>query len=148
MTILRTVALDHSVEVLAEQVQFILVTEMAYTSAIISVKLSVLLLYSRVFPSVKFRKVLWSIGGFVVCYALAQELTIIFQCRPIDGAWDPAAHANAICIQLNLEWVIMASFNVVTDIVTLCLPLPLLWRLQIDMERKLQLIGVFLLGSL
>lgn len=66
----------------------------------------------------------------------------------MDGAWDPAARANAKCIKLNLDWVIMASFNVVTDIVILCLPLPLLWRLQIDMERKLQLIGLFLLGSL
>ncbi|KAK3176963.1 hypothetical protein OEA41_008289 [Lepraria neglecta] len=31
--------------------------------------------------------------------------------------------------------------------VTLCLPLPLLWRLQIDKERKYGLIGIFLLGG-
>ena len=51
-------------------------------------------------------------------------------------------------IRPNIASVIMASLNVVTDILTLCLPLPFLWRLQIDMERKSQLIGVFLLGGL
>lgn len=51
---------------------------MAYTPAITTVKMSVLLLYRRVFPGFKFRKVLWGSGGFIVCYALALELTIIF----------------------------------------------------------------------
>ena len=38
--------------------------------------------------------------------------------------------------------------NVVTDIITLSLPLPLIWRLQINKLQKLQLIGIFLLGYL
>jgi hypothetical protein len=45
-------------------------------------------------------------------------------------------------------FVVMGSLNVVTDIATLCLPMPLLWRLQISTERKLQLIGMFMVGGL
>ena len=92
--------------------------------------------------------VLWSIGGFIVCYAVPQGTTATFHCPPMNAAWDPAAHATANCIRPNLECMIVASLNVLTDIVTLYVPLPLLWRLQIDMERNVQLIGVFLLKSL
>ena len=42
----------------------------------------------------------------------------------------------------------MASMNVATDIMTLSLPLPLLWHLQINKVQKYQLIGIFLLGYL
>ncbi len=121
---------------------------MLYTPGIAAVKFSVLLLYRRLFPGKTFHKILWSVGGFVFCYTVIQELTVILACIPVAGAWDPAIYVKAKCIRLNLEWVIMASLNVVTDVVTLFLPLPLLWRLQIDKERKFQLIGIFLLGGL
>lgn len=121
---------------------------MLYTPAIAAVKFSVLLLYRRLFPGRTFQKTLWVLGGFIFCYTVTQELTVVLECIPVAGAWNPAIHAKAKCIRLNLEWVIMASLNVVTDVLTLFLPLPLLWRLQIDKERKYQLIGIFLLGGL
>lgn len=121
---------------------------MLYTAGIAAVKFSVLLLYHRIFPNPRFRILLWSVGGFILCYTVVQELMAMFQCRPISGAWDPNVYLKAECIKLNLEWVIMASFNVLTDVITLCLPLPLVWRLHIDKGRKYQLISVFLLGSL
>ena len=34
------------------------------------------------------------------------------------------------------------------DIIALCLPMPILWRLHTDKARKVQLIGVFSLGGL
>ena len=119
-----------------------------YPPALCCAKFSVLLLYRRLFPQPGFHQILWGVGGFVLVYTVVQEFTMLFQCNPMAGAWDPAVYARATCIRLNLEWVIMASFNVLTDIVTLFLPLPLVWRLQIDRERKFQLLGVFLLGGL
>ena len=38
--------------------------------------------------------------------------------------------------------------NIVTDLVILCLPLPVLWNLQMAKQRKKQLTGVFALGGL
>lgn len=73
-------------------------------------------------------------------------MTILFQCRPINRYRDPAAHANAKSMIFNLKWV--ASFHEVAYTVTLCLPFPLLWRLQINMEHQLQVGGVFLIGGL
>ena len=47
-----------------------------------------------------------------------------------------------------MEYIIFAIFNVITDIVILILPLPILWRLQLSQGRKFQLMGIFLTGSL
>ena len=128
--------------------QLIFITEAFYPPGITAVKFSVLLLYHRIFPSERFRKILWIVGGIILCYTIALEACIMFQCSPISGVWDPAVHARAKCIPLHVVTVSMASMNVLTDITTLCLPLPLIWRLQIDRARKFQLVAIFLLGSL
>lgn len=44
--------------------------------------------------------------------------------------------------------MIMGSLNVATDVTTLCLPMPLLWSLKISVERRLQVMSMFLLGGL
>ena len=38
--------------------------------------------------------------------------------------------------------------NVITDFATMVIPLPLLWQLNLPRSRKLQLVGIFLSGSL
>ncbi|MCJ1429126.1 hypothetical protein MMC29_007039 [Sticta canariensis] len=123
----------------------VLATEYFYTSAIAAVKISILLLYRRLFPNHRFRIILWSFGVFILTYSTVQLLVTLFQCRPIRGAWDPFIRAN--CIKLNLEFMIMGSLNVATDVTTLCLPMPLLWRLKISIERRLQVMSMILLGG-
>lgn len=120
-------------------------TEVFYCPAIACVKFSVLLLYRRIFPNRGFRIIIWSLGAFIVCYSLVLFFGIIFQCKPIRGAWDPTVEAK--CIDLGLIILITSALNVFTDVSTLCLPLPLLWKLNLPKERKVQLTGIFLLGG-
>lgn len=70
----------------------------------------------------------------------------IFHCNPIKGAWDPTVEAK--CIQIKLFYTVMGGMNVVTDIMLLCAPMPELWKLQMRRAAKLQLIGVFSIGSM
>ena len=42
----------------------------------------------------------------------------------------------------------MACLNLITDFLVLCLPLPLLWKLQMRRGTKLQVMGIFSVGSL
>ena len=128
--------------------QLILVTEAFYIPGITAVKLSALLLYHRIFPSKTFRRILWIVGGAIICYTIPQPPILIFQCVPISGAWDPAVHIRAKCVPLNDIFTAFGSLNVVTDIITLSLPLPLIWQLQINKVQKFQLFGTFLLGYL
>lgn len=92
---------------------------MFYTAAIAAAKFSVLLLYRRAFPNPRFRLLLWIVGGFILCYSIAQAGALIFQCSPIAGAWDPSVHVKASCIEIHVVVMTISCVNVVTDIVTL-----------------------------
>lgn len=126
--------------------QSVLAAEVFYPPAIASVKISTLLLYSRIFPSRQFRILLHTVGIFVVTYSGIMVLGAIFQCVPIRGGWDTTVKAK--CIKINLLWMIMAGMNVLTDLVLLCAPLPTLWGLQMQRALRLQVMGIFCVGGL
>lgn len=123
----------------------VIAVEVIYALAIAAVKLSVLLLYRRLFPNRHFQVILWCVGAFILCYTIIGILVCIFECQPIEVAWEPSTKGR--CIHLSIATMFMACMNFITDFVTLLLPMPLLWRLQISKERKLQLIGIFLTGG-
>lgn len=128
------------------RLQSVITYELFYCPAIACVKFSVLLMYRRIFPNPRFRIILWSLGALIVCYSLVLLFCVIFQCKPIRGVWDPMIEAK--CIHLSIIILLTSSLNVFTDVSTLCLPLPLLWGLNLPKERKVQLTGIFLLGNL
>ena len=133
---------------LKHPVQFgktVVATEVMYSPAIAAVKFSVLLLYRRLFPNRHFRIVLWCVGIVILCYTITQTLVIVFACQPVKAAWDP--FVKGTCVRVNVNAIIIGSLNVITDVVTVILPMPLLWRLKISLEQKLQLMGIFLTGS-
>lgn len=124
----------------------VLATEVLYNPSIACVKFSILLLYRRIFPSRAFRRYLYVVGAIIFTYSWINVITAIFQCRPIAAAWDLSI-TNATCVQLNIEIVVFAVLNCVTDLTTICLPMPILWRLQIPLRRRLQLVALFLAGG-
>ena len=134
---------------LKDPVQFgklVLVTEVMYAPGFAAVKLSVLFLYRRLFPNRRLHIIIYCVGAFIVCYTIAGVLVPIFECRPVEAAWEPFVKGD--CVQLNTESIVTGLFNVITDVVTLILPMPMLWRLQISRNRKLQLTGMFLTGGM
>ncbi|KAI1394477.1 uncharacterized protein F4822DRAFT_388309 [Hypoxylon trugodes] len=116
-----------------------------YNPALFCTKISILLLYYRVFPSRRFKWVCIGVGIFVAAYSITAIMTNIFQCVPVKSNWDPTVTPH--CINLGSELIVVSSLNVLTDASILCLPMPIIWRLKTDFRRKLQLTGLFLLGS-
>jgi len=116
-----------------------------YTTGIGCAKISVLLMYHRCFPSQRFRICLWAVGTFIAAYSFVQFLVIIFQCTPVRGAWDPSIKAS--CIHLMLELEIMGILNAITDIITVLLPMPMLWKLQMPLKQKIEVMLTFLVGG-
>lgn len=119
-----------------------------YTTGISCAKISVLLMYHRIFAhtSRRFHIALWATGAFIVAYNFVQFLVILFQCTPVKAAWDPTV-PGAKCIKLMLELEVSGCFNALTDIITVCLPLPLLWRAQMPPRKKYQVMATFLVGG-
>lgn len=96
--------------------------------------------------SQRFKIVSWALGIFIVAYTVAGVFVVIFQCEPVHGFWDITIKAT--CINFSVPAIILASFNVITDFLTLALPMPLIWKLRMSSGRKLQMTGIFLLGGL
>ena len=130
---------------LTEATQITIAVQCLYTAGISTAKISTLILYHRIFANQRFRIAVWAVGVFIATYSFVQFLVVIFQCNPVRGAWDFTVKAT--CIELMLELQIMGIFNAITDIITVCLPMVMLWRLQMPPRKKAQVVATFLLGG-
>ncbi|KAL8868544.1 MAG: hypothetical protein Q9174_004921, partial [Haloplaca sp. 1 TL-2023] len=117
-----------------------------YLIDIAAVKFSCLLLYRRIFGIDRVFNILsWGLAAVIFAYSLAGIFVVIFQTNPVHAFWDyKIPHTS---INFSIPAVATAVLNVVTDFLTLALPMPLIWQLQMPFARKMQLAGVFLLGS-
>ncbi|KAI4278561.1 MAG: hypothetical protein L6R35_006086, partial [Caloplaca aegaea] len=75
-----------------------------YIASLSLTKVSILLLYRRIFPNRRFHAILWGVGVFVVAFTIANILFIIFACNPIKAGFNP--YIKAKCI--NHEAAILA----------------------------------------
>lgn len=117
-----------------------------YLVSLGATKISILLLYRRIFPNREFHAVIWGMGIFVVAFTVAIVLSMIFACKPIGGAWNPFIKAK--CINTEASILAVACMTIVSNFVILGLPLPIVWKLHLPTIRKFQLTLVFSLGTL
>lgn len=109
-------------------------------------KASLLILYYRLFsPSKRFRLAI-RIGAVVVfCQWFSLTLVTIFQCIPVKAFWDRNVQ-GAKCIDLPRFTIASGVLNLLTDVLILCLPGPIVWGLNSTVGQKITLTGIFLLG--
>lgn len=108
---------------------------------------SILLLYHRIF-SLSYSRFKWvciGVGVAVFAYSLGFELALLFQCDPIESHWD--ASVDGTCSDLSAALLATSALNAATDVLVLALPVPLVWRMKASLARRIQILGVFLLGS-
>ena len=118
-----------------------------YNLTIPVIKVSILLLYRRIFPQRWFRNLSLAVGALVISYSAAQFFGDIFQCTPVKYLWDktiPGGH----CIHFGSLVIFGGEYNIITDLIILAMPVSQLWQLQIAAARKWELSGIFLMGGL
>jgi hypothetical protein len=121
--------------------------EIFYTTAAALIKFSTLLLYRRIFDSNRRLMIAcWVVASVVASYSIAQIVMSIFECTPVHKTWDPATPGT--CLNTLVAATSPAVINVVADIATVFLPMPLIWNMQLQWKRKVQLLGIFMLGGL
>ncbi|KAH8590506.1 hypothetical protein B0O99DRAFT_464231, partial [Bisporella sp. PMI_857] len=140
----------HLVVVSAEDftivLQSLMGSECAYTMTIALTKISILLMYCRIFPIKSMKKGAVVLGCITIAWAIAVLLISIFQCTPIRKTWLPTLPYGH-CINLKACFMGNALPNILTDIAILSLPIPQVWGLHTSVSRKISLTIVFLLGS-
>ena len=114
-------------------------------------KISVVLLYQRIFISSilisrHFRWMCYCALAIVGASGVATVFATIFQCVPIQRSWDKDIEGN--CIDSSEFWVANAVINISTDVVVLALPIREISELQLQTKEMILLYSVFLLGGL
>ncbi|KAM0803703.1 hypothetical protein BDR22DRAFT_902287 [Usnea florida] len=109
-------------------------------------KASLLLLYYRLFsPSERFRLAVYIGAAVVFCQWFSLTIVTIFQCRPVRAFWNRNIQ-NARCFDLARVTIISGVLNILTDVLILCLPVPMVWGLRTTFAQKVTVTGMFLLG--
>lgn len=117
-----------------------------YVGAIVALKISVLLLYHRIFPGKVIRNTLLGMAAFILSWGLVGFFTSLFNCYPISSSWDTTKPGH--CIDYGLATLIFGILNIIIDIVMLAYPLPLVWRLNMTKRRKVYLSLAFISGGI
>lgn len=125
------------------------IAQVIYGPLIFITKLSILLLYIRVFaPSFKkltfifIQLLIW----FNFLFYLADTLVKIFECTPRHKIWEK--YVDGSCININIPILVTSAVNVVSDFLILLLPIVCVWRLQMKMSKKMGISAIFAAGSL
>lgn len=124
------------------------VGESFYITILALTKISILFFYVRIFPQRSFRYACYGIMAWVGMSGLIFLLLQLFQCRPVEYAWEGwkgnfGAHS---CLEINALAYTAAAFSIAQDLVILLLPLPLLWKLNLAWKYKAEIVIIMSLG--
>lgn len=129
-------------------VQLYFFAQILYKVNIGLTKVSILLLYLRVFVRPWFQTVCLIIMGVVVAFTTGTVFASIFQCTPVEYAFNKNIRGGGHCINLTAFWFANAAFNILSDIVIIIIPTFVIKTLQLPKRSKVALCAVFALGTL
>lgn len=117
-----------------------------YNPYMCCVKISVLLLYIRIFGTRKpFRIAVIAVMLLVIAFSIAAFFASIFNCIPLEKRW---RHVPGSCINLAHLAVASCVINIVADLLIFLLPIWPVWKLQLPTRQKMSVSAVFAAGSL
>ncbi|KAE9372996.1 hypothetical protein N431DRAFT_338054 [Stipitochalara longipes BDJ] len=115
-----------------------------YNLSLYLTKTSILLQYLRIFTN-RIRVVCWCTLAAITMWGLYTILSMIFACLPVSAFWTGDPHAR--CQSRQFLWFFHSSVNIVTDLVILTLPMPILKSLRLPPKQKVALMIIFALGG-
>jgi hypothetical protein len=125
--------------------------EILYSVLMFTAKLSVLMLYLRVFvpPRSKNTWVYYSILfviGFNALFYIANTFIEIFSCTPREKIWNPTI--PGYCINVYGVIIGTAALNMILDFMMILIPMGVIWQLQMGRKRRVEISIVFAFGLL
>ncbi|KJZ73185.1 hypothetical protein HIM_07382 [Hirsutella minnesotensis 3608] len=110
-------------------------------------KIALLISYLRLLKGTDqktYRRVVWITILIIFLAHVGCALSLIFACTPVDKSWNPLKPGT--CLPTGASFTGYAIVTIVSDIVVALLPIPVLLKLNVRLEKKLGLIGIFMLG--
>lgn len=110
-------------------------------------KMSILLVYLRIFPGQRFRYAVYGLNAILVVHGILYALLTALQCLPVVSLWNRYI-TDRKCINANAIVYSSGILSILEDVAILLLPLRQVWRLNIHRRRRLMLLALFSIGSL
>lgn len=126
--------------------KLVIVVEQLWCAVIWGCKACLLLLYSGLTSGLKQNMVVKGVAIYVgFTYVLMEILFFAAWCRPFYNYWSVPA-ANPQCSTYHDHLIANLIFNASSDVMMLCIPIPILLRAKLPLRKKIILCGVFSLG--
>lgn len=111
-----------------------------YTIASWLIRISVLLLYLRLFPDEKFRHVV------KVLLILFGMMCVVFTVYFARQLWYPDSQ-NKASLLVQMHWA-QTYLVIFADLTVVILPLPTIWKLNLALEKRISIMAMFSVGLL
>ncbi|KAH8589850.1 hypothetical protein B0O99DRAFT_522425, partial [Bisporella sp. PMI_857] len=121
------------------------VSQMLYVGTKALAKISILLLFLRIFPDERFRLATKIFLVWILCAAFTFFIAIALQCIPVHAVWDMSVRGK--CINLSALVFSGAGLSIFEDTVIILLPVFELKSLRLTLAKRLLIIFVFAMGS-
>ncbi|KAK9781745.1 putative Extracellular membrane protein CFEM domain-containing protein [Seiridium cardinale] len=125
-------------------------SQVMYVVVMFSGKVTMLLLYLRLFNTGSARWFGWLIKVLLVLLCISQTIfliLVVLECIPISAIWDKSI-TNARCLDLHAIATVGSISSIVIDVILMILPIPVLWRLQVSRAKRIGLVLIFAVASL
>ncbi|KAF2828696.1 hypothetical protein CC86DRAFT_404593 [Ophiobolus disseminans] len=140
-----------------------LIHQITVMTGISLVKISISFLLLRLAARKTYKWFLWGMIGFMGAFTLTCLGTLvsrddnpaIFQCIPVAATWDmrlrapPFGTGNAKCFSgptFSRIGLMNAVVNITTDFMLAIVPIPLIWKLQLNIQARISLVAILSLG--
>ncbi|OCK79163.1 hypothetical protein K432DRAFT_76178 [Lepidopterella palustris CBS 459.81] len=124
------------------------VYQIAYLVDLSLVKFSILAFYRVIATQKMFRFAVDTTIAIVAAFTIAMVFVNAFECPKPSDAWSAEIllQGSGSCINLHPLYYGQAAFNILSDIVILALPVPVLWSLQMHRNKRIALVAIFSVG--
>ncbi|KAH8426118.1 uncharacterized protein LDX57_003860 [Aspergillus melleus] len=133
-----------SPEKIPVQGKFMLAFPIIYFAAVVPPKMAIIYLYLSVFTQKPFRIICYVVVGIMVGNWIGTTVASFLSCQPLSYYWTQ----EGTCFDINSFFRWGGFSNIVTDVIMMILPMPVVWELHASTRLKLGILITFLLGSL
>ncbi|KAI0020290.1 hypothetical protein F4780DRAFT_742769 [Xylariomycetidae sp. FL0641] len=110
-------------------------------------KLAILVVYRRLFPQRSVFVTLCAVAGVLICTSIASLVADLAACVPFSANWAPPDVQAVKCIDKEALFIWSTFPNIVTDVIMLALPVPIVWKLHTSNRVKAALSVTFVIGG-
>ncbi|KAL3457761.1 hypothetical protein BJX64DRAFT_280358 [Aspergillus heterothallicus] len=123
------------------------IEEELYCICVALIKISMLLLYLRLFPNRGLRIAVFVALALTIAWGVVSSFVLLFSCWPISYYWNEwdGEHVGR-CISHNNILLAHSTINIILDVGVVCIPMPTLLRLQMPLEKRLGVCVMFAVG--